>query len=367
VLTDRVRIPHAVSDRYRSIAAGAVFVGARGDVASKNPEGFLRRVTSVVDEQDALVLMTTPATLTDALVRGSVHASSGGSATLDGVETRSVAPLSVRTFRGIEIDYANQPLFDGDDEIVIGGKTTRFHESIRLERAIMSARPVVDVDVKIEGGVVKKLTAKVEGNLDSSVLAHAVVSADGDADAETRAALRAKKHETARVIYQSSRVALPTVSAGGVPISPSVKFKVTLRCSLAFGGALDAHAGVEARAYVRLGGVYAHGAWTAPIRSDFNILPTLTVDRGGELDARCALEADAELYLYGNSGVTMSVAPYVDFSITPAEDHFAFKAGAGATGYMQGTGNVFGLGEPELSRALVEWTAPSLVKGETHE
>lgn len=368
VRDDRVVLPLASADRYRALGASAIFVGARGPSGSKNPDGFLRRVSSAAVEGDTLVIMTTPATLTDAIVHGAVRTSSGGLSIDDhGGGTQSLTglqPLTRKELRGVAIDFADEPLFDGEDAIEVGAKKARFVESIRLERAVLTAKPVVDVDLRIRDGKVSKLVAKVEGSLDTSVLAIATVTGEGDLDEETLAALFARKHDVKRVVYESPRVALPTIAVGGVPISPAVQFTVTLKCTLAFGGLLRAHAGVEAKSQLRLGGVYENGAWGAPIRSEFEIVPSFTVDRGGKVEARCAMEVDAELFAYGTSGVIMSVAPYVDFSVKPEATGYRHRVGAGAVGVMRGReGAVFGLPSSEFNRSLVEWKAPALLEG----
>lgn len=363
VSADHVRLPLFGGERYRNMAPGTILVGARGPAASKNPDGFLRRVSGVRVEGDAIVVATTPATLTDAIVDGSVKASSGGSKVDDHLTTSSL--------QGIEIDFSDKPLFDGVDVVEAGGKTARFTESIRLERAVLSARPTVDVDLRIQGGRVTRFVSKVEGNLDSSIRAVANVSSDGDVDEAVLAALAEKKHEIDRVLLQSKRLALPTFSVGRIPVSPSVQFTVSLRCSIAFGGAVYATAGVSAKSYVRLGGVYDGGAWGPPIQSEFDIRPTFAVTRGAEVKARCAIVADAELFVYGVSGVTMSVAPYLDFDVQAGKkpdfgaQPFFWKVQAGATGAMRGRDGVFGLPASDLEQELVKWTAPAPLEGTT--
>ena len=367
VTGERIVLPLAVAERYRGLAPSTIFVGARGGSSTKNPDGFLRRVTSVTVERDTLVIATTPATLTDAIVRGAVRTSSGGLSIDDSsAGAQSLTTQSRKELRGIAIDFADQALFEGEDAIEVNGKKARFVESIRLDRAVLSAKPVVDIDLRIHDGHVSRFVAKVEGNLDTSVRATAKVTAEGDVDAETLAALRGKKHDVKRIVYQSPRVPLPTIAVGGVPISPSVQFTVTLRCSLAFGGALEAHAGVEAKSFVRLGAVYDGGVWSAPIKSEFDIKPSFTLDHGGEIDARCAIEADAELFAYGSSGVTMSVAPYVDFGVKAAAtagQPYHFRVDAGATGVMHGRATAFGIRPEDLERSLVEWKAPAALEG----
>lgn len=362
VEADRVRIPTVAGARYRDLRPGTIFAGARGDANGKNPDGFLRRVTAVQSSDAEIVITTTPATLTEAIVSGGLLTSSNGGRTLD--HDLTTKPLSGSQLSGIDIDFADKPLFENDD--VIEGTT--FHESIHLDRAVLSARPTVDVDLRIKDNQVSRFTALVEGNMDTSVRATATVTADGPIDDAKLAALRAQKHQVRRVIYQSPHVPLPTLSIGNVPVSPAIEFTVTLACDLAFGGTFNAQAGVEAKSYVRLGGVYAQGAWQPPIKSDFDIRPSFTIDHAGAIDARCALETQAQLFAYGTSGVSLAIAPYVDFNVVNASSldqpyPYKFKVDAGASGVMHGQKDVFGVKPEELERALVEWKTDAPLSG----
>src|SRR4029079_7727201 len=145
--------------------------------------------------------------------------SSGGFSIDDhGSSAQALTPLSQnKELRGIAIDFADKPLFDGVDTIELAGKKARFVESIRLDRALLTAKPVVQIDLNIHDGKVSRFVAKVEGNLDTSVTATAIVTGEGDVDEQPLAELRARKHEVKRVVYQSARVPLPTIAVGGVP------------------------------------------------------------------------------------------------------------------------------------------------------
>ena len=362
VTSERVVLPLAVAERYRTLGAGSIFVGARGAASGKNPDGFLRRVVSVSEETGSLVVTTTRASLTDAIVQGAVRTSSSGPSG-DGIDTEALTTLGRKELSGIAIDFADQPIFDGVDDVEIDGKKAHFAESITLEHAVFTARPVVDIDLRIRDGKVSRFTSKVEGNLDTSVRATATVTAEGDVDAAILAELRSRKREVKRVLYQSPRVALPNLAVGGVPISPSVQFTVTLHCQLAFGGALVAHAGIEAKSAVRLGASWDGAAWSPPVQSAFTITPSFTMEKGGEIDARCAIEADAELSAYGDSGITMSIAPYVDFGVKSSGAGHRFTVAGGAEGSMAGRADVFGVRPEELTRKLVDWKAPALLEG----
>ena len=359
ILPESIRVPLADAAPYAALPPGTVFVGARGDADGKNPDGFLRRIVSVRTEGDTLVITTTPATLTDAIVSGSVHASSSG--TSFDSELRAGRDLK------LDLDFSNEVLFENVDEVETANGTTRFTETIRFDQAKLFARPSVDVNLRIKGGKASRFLAKVEGQLDASINARAEVQAEGVVSDEALAALRERKHHVEKVLYKSKRIPLPTFAVGRVPVSTAVELSVIMKCDLAFGGPLVARAGVEAKSYVRLTAVQEEGAWAPPTSSDFDIRPSFSIDRGSDVDARCALEASAELSAYGTSGVTMTVAPYVDFDVkSSALDKNVFIAAttatwsvtAGATGAMRGSADVFGVSA--LDQSLAEWKAEPL-------
>lgn len=363
VAADHLRIPLADAAKYQHLPVGTIFVGARGKSTGANPDGFLRRVEAVSVDGDTLVVQTSVATLTDAIVNGGLRASSGGSGSF--VEGEADGLSAARPLEGIAIDLSGESLFDNVDTIKAGKREGVFTESIKVEHGVLTAHPSVAVDLRIRDGKVSRFVAKVEGDLDLSVKARAEVTAEGDLDASVLSALKEKRHDSRRVIYASKRIPLPTFAIGRVPISPSVQFTVAIRCDLTFGGPLVADAGVEAKSLVRLGGVYEDGQWSDPIRSEFDIRPSFALEKGSDSTARCALETNAELSAFGESGVTMSVAPYVDFDVqrgaTAGEGSHVWHANAGATGAMKGTTPVFGV--MELDRDLVEWKTDKPLTG----
>lgn len=355
VLPDSIRLSGPLSANDAKVGAGTIFVGARGASTSKNPDGFLRRVTSVRKDGDSVVLSTESATLTDAILSGAVRASSSGNA---------IDPdaLGSRRDLAIDIDFSKKTLFENVDEIVTDEGTTQFTETIVFDQAKLFARPSVDLDLRIAPGKVTRFSAKVEGQLDAAITARAEVKATGVVSEAAIAGLRGRHHEVRKVLYKSKRIPLPTFSVGRVPVSPAIEFTVTMKCDLSFGGPLLAEAGVLAKSYVRLAAVQSNGVWAPGPKSDFDIRPSFNVERGGEVDARCALEADAELSAYGTGGVTMTIAPYVDFGIQrhgagDAAGH-RWTAGAGALGSMRGQADVFGLSAVE--QPIAEWTASPL-------
>jgi hypothetical protein len=375
VLPDSLKIPDAVGKRYASLAAGTVFVGARAMSArgsakedNKNPDGFLRRIDSIRHENGAVVIMTKPATLTDAVLNGAVRTSSTGGGSIDGNELRAGKDFK------IELDFGSSTLFENVDEIETALGKTRFTESIKIETGRLFAQPAVDIDLTIRGGKVGRFMSRVQGELDTSIKARAEVKAAGPVSAETARLLRERPHEISKVVYQSDRIPLPTFSVGEIPVSPAVEFTVTMRCKLEFSGPLVATAGVDAKSYVRLAAVQTNGEWAPPAQSDFEIKPSFVLERSSEVAAHCALETDAKLSAYGATGLTMTVAPYVDFNVGSArimiDDGSKLRQGvplwtasAGATGSMKGSGDVFGLLAAKLDQPLVEWKAPKALQG----
>jgi hypothetical protein len=352
-LADRIRLPSSVGAQY-----------ATGSPEGKNPDGFLRRVDSIRTEGDVVVIMTRPATLPEAIVDGDVRASSTGASSIDANALRSGTDFT------IDLDFGKESLFENVEEVQTPTGKTRFTESIKFDRARMFARPSVDIDLSIRGNKVNRFMAKVEGKVDTSIKARVAVTADGPLSNAVTSALRERHHSINRVLYRSKSMPLRTFSVGRVPVSPSVSFTVTMRCDLSFGGPLVARAGAEARSYVRLASVFQDGGWAPPVKSDYEIQPSFEVERGSPVDAHCALEMAAELGIFGTTGVTMIVSPYVDFNVNrataPMSDDVELRltrqlewtTQAGATGSIRGRADVFGLAD--VDRPLADWTAPLL-------
>jgi hypothetical protein len=364
VQASKILIPLDAAEKYRALPPGTIFVGARGNEGSKNPDGFLRRVESVGIEGSNAVITTSPATLLDAIVDGTLRTSSGS------VSLEGDALTSGRSMGTIDLDFSNQPLVDNVETVTSAAGETKFYESIVIDKGILKSRPNIDVDLRIKEGKVSRFLAKVEGNLDNSITASARVTAEGPVNEEALTALKAKRHQVKKTLYQSKRIPLPTFAVGRIPISPSVQFTVSLSCDIGFGGPMKATTGVEAKSYVRLAAVYEHGDWAPPTKSEFDIRPSFNLEHGGAVDARCAIEADAELSAYGVGGVTMTVAPYLDFEVErgplgasadKVAPPYLWTVQAGATGAMKATSDVFGV--RDLNRPLVEWKAPQPITG----
>jgi hypothetical protein len=332
--------------------------------AARNPDGFLRRVVAARTEGGLVVIDTTPASIPDAIVNGSVQTSSSRGA-FDVVG-------SSRHFK-VDLDLGNESLFENVDEVTTEAGTTHLTELVRLERARMYARPTVDVDLKIFKGKVTHFIAKMEGQVETSIAARAEVTADGPADRDALTLLRARHHAVRKVVYESGRVPLPTIMVGRVPVSASVAFTVTMKCDLAFGGPLAAKAAVESKSYVRVGAVQDDGVW-APVRSDFDLRSSFSIERGVDADARCALETAATVTAFDTPGLALTIAPFVDFEVGQPPlrvrgpdaklDQLArvgWRANAGATGMMRGSADVFGLGA--LDQTLAEWSAGAPATG----
>lgn len=366
VTEDEVRIPMAAASRLRGLAAGKVFVAARGPSGSKNPEGFLRRVVSATEQRGVLVVKTDKASLTDAVVRGDLRTGPFGVRLDDhDGDDGAVTSASRTSIPAIVLDLGDQILFENTDEVEGAAGTVRFKETIRLDRGKVTSQPDVDVDLRIRDGKVSRFAAKVEGSLDAELVATARVEAEGPVDPAALAALRAKKHHVRKVLHTSRRIPLPTISVGRVPVSPSVQVTIALACDLSFGGAHVARAGVQARSQVRLAATYQDGAWSEPVASDFSVRPAFNVSQPGEVLARCALESSAELAAYGIGGVTMTVAPWVSYDVTRAGNGWSYRAEAGATGTMKGTADVFGVRPEDLERTLADWKSAQPVSGTT--
>lgn len=415
VLPDSLRIPAGVAQRYANLAPGTIFVGDRAAGAedpapttapandtkdggkedgggagtakdggaaevgdggapeantgsSKNPDGFLRRIEAIRTEDGVIVMTTTPAKLTDAVLNGAIRASTGGGVSIDGESHASAG----KEFP-INLDIGSSTLFENVDVVDVDGKKTSFDESIEIETGRLSVNPSLAIDLMIREGKVGRFTALVQGQFDTSIDARVEVKPTGPISRDTARLLRGLPHEVSKVVYTSNPIPLSTFNVGGIPVATSVEFTVTMRCTMKFSGPFLAYPGFGARSFLKLSAIQTTGEWQPPSTSDFEIIPYFDLKKSSEIEGHCALETMARLSAYGSPGIVMTVVPYVDFRVGSSpvliDDGDKLRHGppgslatAGVKGWLKGSADVFGIGEP-LDQQLADWHSSETLQG----
>ncbi len=291
VEADALRIPRDGNGSLASLHPGDVLVSTAG-------EGFLRKVTDVSVTADEIVLATTDAELTDALIDAELASSLGGDGKADTYQLPTIG-FSIR------------------DLVVLDNPAI----TAKVVDASLSFSPEIDLDLSIADRALQNfdmvLRGRIKGSLDLEVAA---------TSAEVGPEIVLWQSPPA-VFYQQVGI-LPVVET--VSTSVVLKLQATTRGHGRLSITADALATLEAGVrYTAAGGwdgigdasVDAHGA--IPEAS-------ITFDQFG---VKAWLAARADVRLYGLAGPFVAAGPQVHVTRDLQDGHVGggvgFRAGAG--------------------------------------
>jgi hypothetical protein len=268
-----------------------------GGVSPAAPNGFLRKVTSVTQEDGALVVESEPAALEEAIQDGSVHMSR--QLTPDMVLAASYADgvAMVSSPDGLKIEFSMK-------DVVLYDKDKK--EETTSDRITASGSVAVELgaefDVRIEWFTIKQV--KFAFLVDEKV----------DLSAGWNVAYELEKS----IPFANIQFTPITVWAGGIPIVLTPKVTLALEVDGSVGAAIEVSASQQAT--LKVGGEYRDGQWR-PIQQMSN---TFDFKLSPELEAKASLEIAlnwrSELLLYGTIVAYINKRPYVEFtaSLLPA-------------------------------------------------
>jgi len=280
VRPDSLRVPGSSAAALGAVAAGDVLVSSTGT-------GFLRRVLSVSRDGDALVLLTAPAALDDALVDGALQAR-------DDLLAPGRAADRVVDVPPLVVTFDELPLV-GDGaapRVALNGSVT--------------LHPYLDVDLSVSGGRVQLFDLVLHGDLDASAELDLTAGNGGDMDP---------------LFDKTLWTSAPTVLTQWIGPVPLVEV-VTL--------SLHATGDAHASATLTLGGVDAHAQLSAGARYDASGWHavgdhTLTLaarpasaDVALSADGSVNLLVEADIKFYDLAGPYVTVGPYA--SVELADD-----------------------------------------------
>jgi len=364
VQADRIILPVKGSeDAVASVVPGKVLVGARSDLpGTKNPEGFLVRVTSVARDGDNLVVMTAPAVLTDAVAQGSFSIDQAGVDFNEagGTATQNEGSVSKK------FHYALTPrdLYSFAEEVTGTSGVASVNGKIAIKEGHFDFTPTlsykVDVLKTLFGG--GGFTLKAEGDLDAAltVTADVVAAAGGQIDA-SYAKLIGGQPVT---LFQGSPKGLPNVKLGPLNVSSSASLKIEATCSLKnTGGEAHAEGGVAVSGSATATATY-DGSWNNSLDHSLTGTPSFTYSADGRFNGDCRLDATMSIKLFGAATSSVKVGAYARLAASAkdasgAEADVSCDLVAGAQGDFDGKLSAFGfnLGEKSINLFKVEWSA----------
>jgi hypothetical protein len=291
VEAESLRIPRDGNGSLAALQPGDILVSAAG-------EGFLRKVTSVTTTADEIVLATTDAELTDALIDAELATSVGGDGKAD-------------TYQLPGINFSLK------DYTLLGNAAI----TAKLVNGSLSFAPELDLDLSIADRAVQNfemvLRGRVSGRLDLEI-----VAASAEVGPE--------------VVLWQSPPAVFYQQVGILPVVETVTTSVVLKVQATTRGHGRLSINADALATLEAGVRYTaaagwDGVGDASLTAHGSIPEaSVTLDQVG---VKAWLAARADVRLYGLAGPFVAAGPQVHITKDLQDGHFGgevgFRAGAG--------------------------------------
>jgi hypothetical protein len=273
--------------------------------SGSNPDGFLRKVSSASQVGSDLVVMTTDATLQEAVDDLDVQATlQVPDLNVDGPATQS-ADLNTLKTGGTTIkllDYSGTKLVDYSANVTLPNqKTVGFNAFATVEKGTLTFSPSYDVGIKLGFLKVKEAHAIAKGQLDAELLVDAGVKLNTTLDSQSFTLLVAQqllKSQTTQIA--NYKINLGSIKAGPINLPASAQFTADLACEFAWGGGLEVKTGAKASASITAGVKYDgskfSGVWDK--NASFTRLgPDFVAD--GAVRMRCTITPKFTLNFFG--------------------------------------------------------------------
>jgi hypothetical protein len=310
VLPDQLEFPRADNDALLTIHANDIVVSGTG-------EGFLRKVTGVEAGPDRIVITTTEADLSDAVIDGTIRGSFGGEGKADTYQLPTIG-------------------FAVTDHTVLQNP----YMTVKLANASLSLAPEIDLDIDIEDRALSLFELVVRGKLRGSI------DLDIDARDITVGPDIVLWQSPPTFFYQQLGI-LPVVET----VTTSVHLKIEVvargrgRLRINAGATADLEAGIR---YTDAGGwdPVANANVTA-----YGSVPEATIPALEQLGVRAWLVARADLKLYGLAGPYVGMGPQIEVVQDLVEHDLDGRAG-----FRGEVGGELKIGPFNILRALPELT-----------
>ncbi len=308
VLPGQLEFPRADNDALLDLRANDI-------VVSGSREGFLRKVTGVEAAPDRIVIATTEADLSDALIDGTIQGSFGGEGKADTHQLPTIG-------------------FSVTDRTIVNNP----YMTVKVANAALSLSPEIDLDLEVENRALSLFELVVRGKLRGSI--------DLDIDArDITAGPEIMLWQSPPTYFYQQLGILPVVET----VTTSVRLQIEViargrgRIRINAGAIADLEAGIR---YTKATG------WDGIAELDLQAtgsIPEASVTSIDELGVRAWLVARADVKLYGLAGPYVAVGPQIDLVRDLVENDFD-----GAAGFKGQVGGELKIGPFNVLRALPE-------------
>ena len=295
------------------LPAGKLIVGRRG--GAKNPDGFLRRVSSVTAEGDKIVVHTGNAALSDAIVAGDVHEASSPALADPGSSDMSLRPREIGGLLGGKIDISNEVVLNetdlgaaGTGAVNVSGLKLAGHAEVTS--GYIDFRPRVETDLRFAHRKLDHFRLSASADVDAKFEMDIDVKGEGTVTTELTHEIKSTKKKQ---LIKFPRLRLPPQFIGPVPVYEAIELSVVIGCDFTFKGEVHVRTGLAVTGHFAAGADYtAAQGWTKLGGTPtFKVTPTFDLVTTGNLEVQCALTPEVGVFFYDMIGPTLEVGPYV--------------------------------------------------------
>lgn len=314
VQDDRIVFPSGAAQALGQLKTNGILMSDRG-TGGKNPDGFLRRITSISSSSDGVTIMTVPATLQEAVDKLVVHGTFdtpdldiGGPVQTQSIHTQGKGGTTIKL-----LDFSGTQLFDVKDTATASdGTTVPYEVYASIDTGTLGFSPSYDFDADV--GFLKLNSFKVNatGKLDATLMATAGVKFDSTVSAAEQAKIAGKQlTKTYSKTIANYNVSLGSLGIGSISLPASAQFTATLNCSFDFTAPIEAKIGGVASAQITAGLSYANGSLTPSFSKDATLTPSApTFTKQGMMRGTCTVNPQFTLKFFGAATAQLTANAY---------------------------------------------------------
>jgi hypothetical protein len=363
VSDDALTVPRQGHEALLALPAGKLLVGRRGGV--KNPDGFLRRVSSVSTEGNKIVVHTDPAALSEAIVTGDLHETSSPALADPGSSDMSLGPRDLGGLLGGKIDISNAVVLDERD---IGGNTAGTSVSgvavsahAQVTSGYIDFRPRVETDLRFAHRKLDHFRLSATADLDAKFEVDIDVKGEGTLTTELSHVVKTTKKKQ---LIKFPRMRLPPQFIGPVPVYEAIELSVILGCDFTIKGEVHARTGLAVSGHFSAGADYGAAGWAklgnAPT---FKVTPTFDAVTAGNLEVSCALTPQIGVLFYDMVGPTLSVGPYVSAELDNTSGSLKWGVYPGVRADLGAELSLFDRSVASTSISIFDWKSDKPLLG----
>jgi hypothetical protein len=315
VSADALTVTRTGHESLLDLPAGKLIVGRRG--GAKNPDGFLRRVSSVTTEGSKIVIHTEGASLSEAIVTGDLHEASSPALADPGSSDMSLGPREFGGLLGGKIDISNAVVLDerdiGSSTGAVSASGVKLAAHAEVTSGYIDFRPRVETDLHFAHRKLEHFRVSATADLDAKFEVDIDVKGEGTVTTELSHSVKTTKKKQ---LIKFPRMRLPPQFIGPVPVYEAIELAVVIGCDFTIKGDVHVRTGLQVSGHFSAGADYgAHGWQKLGSAPTFKVTPTFDATTAGNLEVSCGLTPQVSVLFYDMAGPTLSIGPYISTEV----------------------------------------------------